>query len=107
MAVCDGVKSSKFLIQFLREIGAKDRVELPLIHGSDNQGAIALAENPVLHSRTKHIDIRYHFIRDALKNGDTVLKYIPTDEMPADVLTKALTADKHQKCCDMMGMRLL
>nr|CCA21918.1 PREDICTED: copia proteinlike putative [Albugo laibachii Nc14] len=56
----------------------------------DNQGCIALAKNPVFHSRTKHIDIKFHFLREKVEDGVIVLEYKPTDEMIADGLTKAL-----------------
>ncbi|GJW62529.1 hypothetical protein Tco_0111864 [Tanacetum coccineum] len=51
-------------------------------------GAIAISNNPVLHSRTKHIDIRYHFIRDHILKGDIELHFIPTEYQLADILTK-------------------
>ena len=57
----------------------------------DNQSAIALANNPVLHSRTKHIDIQHHFIRNEVIDGRINLSYIPTENMVADGLTKPLT----------------
>ena len=50
-----------------------------IIHG-DNQGAIAMAKNPVGHARTNHIGIRYHFVREGVQNGAIVLKYIATDD---------------------------
>ncbi|WP_208092525.1 Ty1/Copia family ribonuclease HI, partial [Escherichia coli] len=56
----------------------------------DSTSAIAIANNPVLHSRTKHIDIRYHFIRDHVMNGDVELYFIPTDSQIADIFTKPL-----------------
>ncbi len=63
----------------------------PTLIWSDNQGCIALSENPVHHDRTKHFDIRHHFVREKVTSGDILLKYIPTGEMIADVLTKPLT----------------
>ena len=54
----------------------------------DNQGAIVLAQNPIAHSRTKHIDIRFHFIREARENGTIDIVYCPTSEMIADLFTK-------------------
>jgi hypothetical protein len=60
----------------------------------DNQGAIALAENPSHHSRSKHIDIQYHFIREAVQNTKIRLEYLPTEQMPADGLTKPLVPAK-------------
>jgi len=56
----------------------------------DNQGAIAIAKNPVNHARTKHIDIKFHYIREQVRLGSVKLKYIPTADQVADVLTKAL-----------------
>ncbi|GJR10075.1 hypothetical protein Tco_0792727 [Tanacetum coccineum] len=56
----------------------------------DNTSAIAISNNPVLHSRTKHIDIRYHFIRDHILKGDIELHFIPTPYQLADIFTKPL-----------------
>ncbi|GJV71862.1 hypothetical protein Tco_1491857 [Tanacetum coccineum] len=56
----------------------------------DNTSAIAIANNPVMHSRTKHIDIRYHFIRYHILKGDIELHFIPTQYQLADIFTKPL-----------------
>ena len=61
----------------------------------DNQGCIALARNPVFHSRSKHIDIKLHFLREKIEEGVMKLEYKPTNEMIADGLTKALGRTKH------------
>ncbi|GAV57175.1 hypothetical protein CFOL_v3_00713, partial [Cephalotus follicularis] len=53
----------------------------------DNTSSICLAKNPVHHSRTKHIDIRYHFLREHVESGDIVLEYIPTEKQVADIFT--------------------
>jgi hypothetical protein len=53
----------------------------------DNQSCIKLSENPVFHDRSKHIEIRYHFIRDWVQRGAVKLEYISTDEQVADILT--------------------
>ena len=52
-----------------------------------NQGAMKLADNPQFHNRTKHIDIRYHFVRDTLAAGEITLRYLPMADMVADILT--------------------
>ena len=57
----------------------------------DNQSAMKLATDHVCQQRTKHIDIRFHFIRDHIKKGDVVLKYIPSSQNRADALTKPLS----------------
>ncbi|GJU49364.1 hypothetical protein Tco_1218919 [Tanacetum coccineum] len=56
----------------------------------DNTSAIAISNNPVLHSRTKHIDIRYHFIRNHILKGDIELHFIPTEYQLVDIFTKPL-----------------
>jgi len=73
----------------------------------DNQGCIALAKNPTHHSRTKHIDIQHHFIREKLESGEIGLKYCPTQDMVADVLTKALAKERHQNLTRSMGLGVL
>lgn len=60
----------------------------------DNTSAIAITYNPVLHSRTKHIDIRHHFIRDHVMKKDIKVEYVPTDQQTADIFTKPLSQAK-------------
>ena len=57
----------------------------------DNQGAIALAKNPVFHQRSKHIDIRYHYIRLEVENKNVILCYVPSEKNVADIFTKPPT----------------
>jgi hypothetical protein len=56
----------------------------------DNKSALALAKNPVFHERSKHINIRYHFIRGYLEDGSIRASFINTSEQLADILTKSL-----------------
>jgi hypothetical protein len=60
----------------------------------DNQSCIKMTENPVFHDKSKHIEIRYHFIRDMVQRRALKLQYISTDEQVADVLTKPLSRVK-------------
>ena len=72
----------------------------------ENQGGIALAKNPVYHSRTKHIDIKFHFLREKVASAVIVLEFRPTEEMVADGFTKALPRDKHTKFIKGLGMEV-
>ena len=84
--------------------GLKASPSGPTVIMEDNQGAIAIAKNPVAHTRTKHIDIRFHFIREAVQNGSIELRYCPSEEMVADLLTKPLSKGQFQKLCELMGI---
>ncbi|GKC45008.1 retrovirus-related pol polyprotein from transposon TNT 1-94 [Tanacetum coccineum] len=70
----------------------------------DNTSAIAISNNPVLHSRTKHIDIRYHFIRDHILKGDIELHFIPTQYQLADIFTKPLKESTFKRLIVELGM---
>ena len=70
----------------------------------DNTSAIAISNNPVLHSRTKHIDVRYHFIRDHVLKGDVELHFIPTDYQLADLFTKPLDENRFNFLISELGM---
>ena len=62
----------------------------------DNQSCIKMKENPMFHDKSKHIEIRYHFIRDMIQKGVVKLKYVPKEEQVADVLTKPLARVKFE-----------
>ena len=60
----------------------------------DNKATISMTKNPAFHSRTKHIELRHHYIRDLVADEEIVLEYCNTDEQLADILTKALSKEK-------------
>jgi hypothetical protein len=76
-----------WMMQTLRDYGYK-LSKVPLL--CDNESAIYMADNPVEHSRTKHIDIRYHFLRDHQQKGDIEIVYVSTHNQLADIFTKPL-----------------
>ena len=68
----------------------------------DSMSAIYLARNQVYHARTKHIDVRYHFVREILEEGDIDLLKFHTSENPADMLTKVVPGVKFAHCKDLL-----
>ncbi len=81
-------------------------IAIPFIIYSDNQSAISLAHAELgqFHARTKHIDIRYHFIREKIQEGTFEVIYCPTSEMTADILTKALASFKFKPLVEALGL---
>ncbi|KMQ88472.1 retrovirus-related gag-pol polyprotein [Lasius niger] len=102
MAISDAVKEAIYLQRFIKDLGFQLPSTLKIFN--DNNGARKLAENPVFHARTKHIDVRHHFVREVLNSGILKIEYAPTEIMPADILTKGLPKPKHEKCIDLLGL---
>ena len=79
----------------------------PVTINEDNQGTIAVAKNPVSHARTKHIDNKYHYVREALQDGTIDLVYCPTENMIADIFTKPLSRNRFEMLRTEMGLVIL
>lgn len=91
--------------QLKDELGIKN--DIPLMIYCDNQSTIKLAENDGYQQRTKHIDIRYHFLREKIRNKIINVKFVNTEKNIADALTKAVTKEKHQFCSKQMGLKYI
>jgi len=70
----------------------------------DNQSAIALSRNPIFQDRSKHIDVRYHFIRECVDDGRVKIEFTGTEEQLADIATKALTWERFCKLRSRIGV---
>ncbi|KAL5747588.1 hypothetical protein ACOSQ2_024885 [Xanthoceras sorbifolium] len=70
----------------------------------DNNSAIALSKNPVFHGKSKHIRIKYHYIRDLIKNGEIMVKHWKTQHQLADIFTKALKAEIFVSMKEKLGV---
>ena len=90
LAFAAATKEAMYLRNVLQEIGLAQ--EEPTTVYEDNQPCIAIATNPMTTGRTKHIQLRYHFVRDAVIDRIVNIVYCPTKDMVADFLTKILAA---------------
>ena len=85
----------------LRDLGL-EFPEAPIL--CDNTSTISLAKNPVQHTRTKHIDIRHHFIRDHVQKKDVKVQFVPTHHQLVDIFTKPLGVDQFTFIRGDLGM---
>ena len=72
----------------------------------DNSSTIDISKNPVQHSKTKHIEIRYHFIKNLIERKIMCLEYISTERQNADIFTKPLNRSKFETLCQVIGVIL-
>ena len=79
----------------MTELGVYNQAKFPIY--TDNSGALALAKNPVFHERTKHIAVKYYYIRQLIEKGIINLVYINTKDQKADGLTKPLNKTKFKE----------
>ncbi|GJR28418.1 hypothetical protein Tco_1104650 [Tanacetum coccineum] len=100
MALTEAVKEAIWLRGLLEELG----VELNTVAvNCDNQGAIHLSRNHVFHERTKHINVRYHFIREVLEAKTVEVLKVGTEHNAADALTKVVPGHKLQHCLELLS----
>ncbi len=93
MALAAAVQEATHLRQLMEDLGCSITNSAITIF-EDNIGCIAMSSNPVFHKRTKHIAIKYHFIREKVESGEIDVKYISTNQQLADILTKPLSKQK-------------
>ena len=102
VALTNAVKEGVWLKQLLNELEQKhDKIKV----FCDNKSTICLSNNPEFHSRTKHIDIRFHYVRETIDTHSITIEHIPTENNLADILTKGLPRIKHYKLIDSIGIR--
>jgi len=103
MALSTACKEAIAMRRLMIELGCGD-VETPTVAYGDNLSAQQLAKNPVHHAWTKYVDIRYHFARETVDQGQIVVKYASTEIMIADILTKNLHKKKHEGFVKFLDM---
>ena len=97
IAACSASREAKWIRLLLAEM--EFPITGPITIFEDNQGCISVSNNNRTDSRTKHIDVKYHFVRDMIQCKQIALQYIPTDKMLADCLTKPTSVAKCSWCC--------
>jgi hypothetical protein len=103
IALTHAAKEAIFLRNFIGELYSEINLS-PVLLYNDNQSSHKIAQNRIVNNRTKHIDIRYHFIQDSIVNNKIDVKYLCTEEMVADVLTKTVHGPRYNKF--YMGLSL-
>lgn len=98
VGACQGVWLKRLLADILGTNLASPVLKM------DNMSALALSKNPVLHDRSKHIDLKYHYLRECAENGEVQLQFVRSEEQCADILTKALGKTKFQEFRKKIGV---
>jgi hypothetical protein len=104
MALSEGAKEGVWLRRLLGDLGYGPG-PVPLL--CDSASARSLAHNPVMHGRTKHIEVHHHFVRDMVAAGEVLVREVRTHLQDADFLTKPLSGSKHKECCKRVGLEWL
>ncbi|KAG8472622.1 hypothetical protein CXB51_034312 [Gossypium anomalum] len=101
MAISEACKEAIWLKGLFSELNEDLQISTVFC---DSQSAIFLTKDQMFHERTKHIDVRYHFVRDIIARGDIVVSKISTHENPADMMTKSLPITKFEHFLDLVGV---
>ena len=104
MAITEACKEFLWVKKFLQELGVVQDKYLLFV---DSQSAIYLGKNSTFHSRSKHIDMRYHWIRDDFDAKLLELAKIHTDDNGANMMTKALPRGKFEVSCEIAGLAVI
>ena len=105
VALCSATQEIVWLRRLLAAMGLEQK-EATKLH-EDNQGSISLSKNPKSHSRTKHIDIKFHYVREAVEKKEVNIIYCATEKMTADIMTKPLPKVKFEEFRSDMGLEPL
>ena len=105
IAISEASKEAIWLKNFIGDLGVVTTIKEPMEIFCDNEGAVALTKEPRDHSRSRHIDRKYHFIRHKIEEGHLVVKRVSSEENPADPFTKGLSRVKHHQHARSIGLR--
>ena len=103
VALTSAAQEAVWLSSLLAEIGRREKAATIIY--DDSQSALAMSKNPQFHGRAKHIDIKYHYVREQVDKGTIQLQYCSTEEMLADILTKGLNRKPHEKLSQGLNLK--
>ncbi|XP_062103402.1 secreted RxLR effector protein 161-like [Humulus lupulus] len=101
IATTEAIKEAIWIKGLMEEIKLLN--DIPTVY-LDSQSYVHLCKNPMFHDRTKHIEIKYHFIRNKVTQGHIVIDKVPTEDNPADMGTKVVTLTKFKHCLNLLGI---
>ena len=102
VSASEATKQVVWLRKVLEDMGEKQ--EMATVLFCDNKSAISMSKNSVFHSRTKHINLKHHYIREAVEDEEVQIKHVKTEDQLADIFTKALLCDKFVYLRELLGM---
>ncbi|GBE87159.1 hypothetical protein SCP_1004060 [Sparassis crispa] len=102
MASAEAAKEAMWLQTLFKEIGFEQQD--PTILFEDNTVAISIARDPQFHAKSKHFDVKHHYVCEKLRDKYIDIHYCPTEDMIADILTKSLPKPRHEKLTKKLGM---
>ncbi len=101
IAFSAAAQEALWMREFLANLNVN--VDEPVTIYEDNQSAICMSKNPQFHGRCKHIDIKYHFVRDLVEKKTITVRYCPTSSMLADIFTKGIPKEQFKKLRELIG----
>jgi len=104
MALTHASKESTFLEHLYKNVGIP--ISPPIFLLVDNQSTIVLAENPIFHVHSKHIEVQHHWVHEKIEGGSIELEYVPMVDQVADIFTKPLMAENFRKFCGALCLVL-
>ena len=107
VACSAAVQEAVWLKRFLEDLDVSKGMGKPVTVYCDSQAAIAYTKDSKYHSKSKHIETKYNFVRDIISKKEVMIQYISTREMVADPLTKAMTRDVYESHAKSLGLRRL
>ena len=104
MAAAEAVKEAIWLRSLVDNLGLKQDI---IVVYCDSQSVIHLSKSQMYHERTKHINVRYHFLREIISQGNIIVKKISTSDNAANMFTKPTPISKFQQCLDIIGFHII